>query len=81
MVLGDIIRVHVHGSIVRSGRVDPHLLEPISRFGVNSYAEFTKIYKLLRSTWADIQNVGPSAKLPKFKENAWCGVETLQKRK
>lgn len=80
MVLGDIVHVHVRASVIRAGRVDPLLLQPIGRFAGNRYAEFTRMYPLPRPTWPEIQAEGAAARLPKFRADAWRGVDTLAER-
>ena len=77
MVLGDIVHVHVSGGVIRNGRVEVDLLQPACRFSGNRYSEFTRMYKLPRPTWEEINAIGPQARLPKFKPGAWAGIDSV----
>jgi flavin reductase (DIM6/NTAB) family NADH-FMN oxidoreductase RutF len=46
MAFGDVLHVHVDGSVWRDGRVDPTLLEPVGRLSGMSYTTISDVYSL-----------------------------------
>jgi flavin reductase (DIM6/NTAB) family NADH-FMN oxidoreductase RutF len=46
MAFGDILHVHVDGSVWRDGRIDPTLLAPVGRLSGLSYTTVTDVYSL-----------------------------------
>jgi flavin reductase (DIM6/NTAB) family NADH-FMN oxidoreductase RutF len=78
MVLGDIVHVHVSRTVIENGRVEVELLKPVCRFSGNRYSEFTRMYKLPRPSWEEVDSLGEHARLPKFKPGAWVGVESVR---
>jgi flavin reductase (DIM6/NTAB) family NADH-FMN oxidoreductase RutF len=78
MVLGDIVHVHVSKDVIDNDRIDPYRLKPICRFSGNRYSEFTRMYRLPRPSWEEIEIVGEDARLPKFRPDTWEGVDSIQ---
>jgi flavin reductase (DIM6/NTAB) family NADH-FMN oxidoreductase RutF len=76
MILGDILHVHVRHEVVRGGRVDPELLKPICRFSGNRYAEFTRMYRLPRPSWQEIETAETAGHLPRYSSDAWRGIDS-----
>jgi flavin reductase (DIM6/NTAB) family NADH-FMN oxidoreductase RutF len=46
MAFGDVLHVHVDGSVWRDGRIDPTLLAPVGRLSGVNYTTVTDIYRL-----------------------------------
>lgn len=46
MAFGDVLHVHVDGSVWRDGRVDPALLGPVGRLSGLDYTTVTDVYRL-----------------------------------
>lgn len=56
MVFGDVLCIHVAEEVMRDGRVDPALLDPIGRLGGSSYtAAAGGLFDLKRPAWADLR--------------------------
>jgi flavin reductase (DIM6/NTAB) family NADH-FMN oxidoreductase RutF len=77
MVLGDIVHVHVSKAVIQGGRVDVDLLKPVCRFSGNRYSEFTRMYKLPRPSWEEVDALGDQARLSKFRAGTWAGVDSV----
>lgn len=46
MVFGDVLHIHVGGSVWRDGRVDPTLLRPVGRLSAPNYTTVSDVYSL-----------------------------------
>lgn len=46
MAFGDVLHVHVDGSVWRDGRIDPTLLAPVGRLSGMDYTTVTDVYRL-----------------------------------
>jgi flavin reductase (DIM6/NTAB) family NADH-FMN oxidoreductase RutF len=56
MVFGEVVAIVVDESVMRDGRVDPALLEPIGRLGGSSYTDAARgLFDLKRPTWEDVR--------------------------
>jgi len=59
MVFGDVVRIHVDEDVLRDGRVDPKLLQPVGRLGGSGYVDVARsTFELKRPTWDDVKNEG-----------------------
>ncbi|MBX3490344.1 flavin reductase family protein [Parvibaculum sp.] len=56
MVIGRVIGVHIADEVIRDGRVDIGLVEPIARLGYDEYAVIRDIFRLDRP--ADVETSG-----------------------
>jgi flavin reductase (DIM6/NTAB) family NADH-FMN oxidoreductase RutF len=55
MVFGDVLVMHVDDSVLRDGRVDPELLQPVGRMGGATYtAAASDLFDLKRPTYQQI---------------------------
>jgi len=60
MVFGDVRCVHVDESVMTDGRIDPHLLQPVSRLGGSYYSDASAdLFEIRRPTWDDLKEQGP----------------------
>ncbi|MGI8774033.1 MAG: flavin reductase family protein [Actinomycetota bacterium] len=56
MVFGDVLCLHVDEAVMRDGRVDPALLQPVARLGGSLYTEAAPgLFSLKRPTWKDLK--------------------------
>ena len=55
IVLGEIVHIHVSGSVFSDGRIDPELLNPVCRLSGSLYASLGEIFKLPRPTFAELE--------------------------
>lgn len=56
MVFGDVLCIHVDESVLRDGRVDPGLLQPIARLGGSLYSDAAAgIFSLKRPAWDELK--------------------------
>jgi flavin reductase (DIM6/NTAB) family NADH-FMN oxidoreductase RutF len=57
MVFGDVLCIHVDDLVMRDGRVDPKLLQPVARLGGSLYTEVSPgVFSLKRPTWAELKD-------------------------
>jgi len=62
-VFGDVVRIHVDESVLRDGRVDPKLLQPVGRLGGSGYVDVARsTFELKRPTWDDVKNEGAQSR-------------------
>ena len=60
MVFGDVLCMHIDEAVMRDGRVDPLLWEPIGRLGGSQYTNAALgLFSLRRPTWAELAPEGP----------------------
>jgi len=60
MVFGDVRCVHVDESVMTDDRIDPHLLQPVSRLGGSYYSDASAdLFEIRRPTWDDLKEQGP----------------------
>lgn len=56
MVFGDVVRIHIDEAVLRDGRVDPTLLQPVGRLGGSGYVDVARaVFELRRPTWDDVR--------------------------
>lgn len=48
MVIGRVVGVHIADEVIRNGRVDIALVEPIARLGYDEYAVIRDVFRLDR---------------------------------
>jgi flavin reductase (DIM6/NTAB) family NADH-FMN oxidoreductase RutF len=48
VVVGRVEHIHVAAEVVRDGRVDPELLEPLARLSGSAYSELGRVFRLPR---------------------------------
>jgi flavin reductase (DIM6/NTAB) family NADH-FMN oxidoreductase RutF len=60
MVFGNVVFVHVRDEVLRDGRVDPALLDPVGRLSGSAYSATTEIFKLVRPTYEGLRGEGSS---------------------
>lgn len=59
MVFGDVVCIHVDDSVLRDGRVDPALLQPVARLGGSLYTDAAAgLFSLKRPTWDELRSSG-----------------------
>ena len=54
LVIGEVVHVHVDGSVWADGRVDPAKLDPVARLAGSGYARLGDMVKLVRPRWDDV---------------------------
>lgn len=60
MVFGDVRCVQVSEEVLTNGRIDPHLLKPVSRLGGAIYSDASgDLFEIPRPTWAGLQGQEP----------------------
>jgi flavin reductase (DIM6/NTAB) family NADH-FMN oxidoreductase RutF len=56
MVFGEVVAILVDDSVMRDGRVDPTLLQPVGRLGGSSYTDAAQgLFELKRPTWEGLR--------------------------
>ena len=59
MVFGEVLLAVIDEDVIKDGRVDPALLEPIGRLGGATYTEVSKgLFDLKRPTYEDVKEKG-----------------------
>lgn len=48
LVLGEVTAVHIHDAVMREGRYDVALADPLSRLGYRDYARISEPFELMR---------------------------------
>ena len=46
MVMGTIVGIHIDDSVIKDGRVDVSLYEPVARLGYKDYASIRDIFEM-----------------------------------
>jgi flavin reductase (DIM6/NTAB) family NADH-FMN oxidoreductase RutF len=54
LILGEVQRVHVADEIMRDGRIDPVLLDPVLRLAGSMFAHLGETFQIPRPTYQDI---------------------------
>lgn len=54
LILGEVVRVHIATDIWSDGRIDPTLLNPVTRLAGSEYAHLGDIFRLERPTYQGI---------------------------
>lgn len=55
LVIGEVVRFHIHPRVWRDGRVDPALLQPVGRLAGSWYSYTRELFSLTRPTWEGLQ--------------------------
>lgn len=53
MVFGDVVHVHVDGSVLSNGRIDQERLRPVARLAGSQYSLIEKVFTMKRPHWDD----------------------------
>lgn len=48
MVFGEVVGIHIDESIIRDGRLDMSLAQPVGRMGYMDYSEASEVFELIR---------------------------------
>jgi flavin reductase (DIM6/NTAB) family NADH-FMN oxidoreductase RutF len=66
LILGEVQRVHVAATILRAGRIDPVLLDPVLRLAGSMFAHLGETFQLARPTYQDIldRQAAPTKETP-----------------
>jgi len=54
LMIGEVVRFHVADAIWRNGRIDPHLVRPVTRLGGNDYGTLGSMFRMKRPTYAGL---------------------------
>ena len=48
MVFGEVVGIHIDERIIRDGRLDMSLAQPVGRMGYMDYSEANEVFELMR---------------------------------
>jgi flavin reductase (DIM6/NTAB) family NADH-FMN oxidoreductase RutF len=48
MVFGEVVGIHIDESVIRDGRLDMSLAQPVGRMGYMDYSEASEVFELIR---------------------------------
>ncbi|CAN5508681.1 flavin reductase family protein [soil metagenome] len=51
LVIGEVVHIHVAGSVIADARVSPQLLDPIARLSGSGYTPLGDVFRMPRPTW------------------------------